>query len=142
MPPTGRPPKPIEQKRRTGNPGKRALPKAGALTAVAAVTSEPAEMDPATTVAAVLNDGRVWLARTDAVGLAILRESLEERAELRDVVLSSGSADARKALRELDKQIVGQLSTLGFDPSARARLGLAEVKAATTLEKLRRSRDG
>jgi hypothetical protein len=142
MPPTGRPPKPIEQKRRTGNPGKRALPKAGTLAAVPAVAMEPDELDPATTFAAVLDDGRVWLARTDAVGLAILRESLEERAELRDVVLSSGSADARKALRELDKQIVGHLSTLGFDPSARARLGLAEVKAATTLEKLRRSRDG
>lgn len=140
--PTGRPPKPIEAKRRTGNPGKRALPKAGALAAVPAVTLEPEDLDPAATFSAVLDDGRVWLARTDAVGLSLLRESLEERAELRTAVLASGSADARKALRELDKQIIAHLSALGFDPSARARLGLAEVKAATTLEKLRRSRDG
>ena len=138
--PTGRPPKPIEQKRKTGNPGKRALPKAGKLAAVPAVAPSPGDLDPAATFAQVVQDGRVWLASTDSVALALLRESLEERAELRALVVATQSAESRKALRELDKQIVGQLSALGFDPSARARLGLAEVKAATTLERLRANR--
>jgi phage terminase small subunit len=43
-------------------------------------------------------------------------------------------------LRDLDKQIISQLSLLGFDPAARSRLGLAEVKAQSTLEKLRQNR--
>jgi hypothetical protein len=84
--------------------------------------------------------GRVWLAATDSVALSMLRESLEERQALRDVVIATQSETARKALRDLDKQIIGQLSLLGFDPAARSRLGLAEVKAASTLEKLRQSR--
>ena len=84
--------------------------------------------------------GRQWLAQTDSTALALLRESLEERQALREVVIATQSETARKALRDLDKQIIGQLSLLGFDPAARARLGLAEVKAASTLEKLRQSR--
>jgi len=40
----------------------------------------------------------------------------------------------------LDKQIVSLLSNLGFDPAARARLGLAEVKTKSVLEQLREKR--
>jgi hypothetical protein len=82
----------------------------------------------------------MWLAITDSVALSMLREALEERTSLRHLVLATQSTDARKALRDLDKQIIGQLSLLGFDPAARARLGLAEVKAQSTLEKLRKNR--
>jgi phage terminase small subunit len=70
----------------------------------------------------------------------MLRESIEERSALRALVMQSQSTDARKALRDLDKQIISQLSLLGFDPAARSRLGLAEVKAQSTLEKLRHNR--
>ena len=41
----------------------------------------------------------------------------------------------------MDKTILSCLSQLGFDPTARARLGLAEVKAEDTLEKLKARRD-
>lgn len=142
MPRTGRPPKPTEQKRRTGNPGKRALPPQVSLAVVPAVELDPIELDPGATIAEVIEAGRVWLAATDTTAMALLRESLEERASLREVVMATQSPDARKALRDLDKQIIGQLSALGFDPSARARLGLAEVKAASTLEKLKGARGG
>lgn len=140
MAPIGRPPKPTEQKRRTGNPGKRALAPATNLAVVPAVESDPVDLDPVDTIAGVLEAGRVWLAASDTLALALLRESIEERAMLRAILIQTQSTDARKALRDLDKQIISQLSLLGFDPSARARLGLAEVKAATTLEKLRKSR--
>lgn len=137
---TGRPPKPTEQKRRTGNPGKRPLPNGSSLAAVPAITVEPVDLPPATTLDAIFESGRAWLAASDTTAMALLRESLEERAVLRDLVMQTQSTDARKALRDLDKQIIGQLSTLGFDPAARSRLGLAEVKAQSTLEKLRQAR--
>lgn len=140
MAPIGRPPKPTEQKRRTGNPGKRALAPATNLAVVPSVEADPVDLDPVDTIAGVLEAGRVWLAASDTLALALLRESIEERAMLRAILIQTQSTDARKALRDLDKQIISQLSLLGFDPSARARLGLAEVKAATTLEKLRKSR--
>ncbi|MGH2970160.1 MAG: hypothetical protein ACRDK0_14030 [Solirubrobacteraceae bacterium] len=94
------------------------------------------ELDPASAMERILDEGTAWLARTDSVALAMLREALEERREVRERALS-GSVEARRELRELDKQIISQLSVLGFDPSARARLGLAEVKRASTLDNLR-----
>jgi hypothetical protein len=42
----------------------------------------------------------------------------------------------RRGLRELDKAIVSNLSLLGFSPSDRSRLGLAEVKKMSKLEEL------
>lgn len=137
---TGRPPSPIEAKKRRGTARPDRTPNLSNLAAVPAVDSTPADLDPANAFEAVLHDGRAWLASTDSVALAMLREALEERASLRHVVMQTQSPDARKALRDLDKQIVTQLSALGFDPAARSRLGLAEVKAQTTLEKLRQAR--
>lgn len=137
---TGRPPTPTETKRKLGTSRPDRTPNLGNLAAVPAVSSEPADLDPAAAFESVIFAGRVWLAATDSTALSLLRESLEERAVVRDLVMATQSTDARKALRDLDKQIIGQLSLLGFDPAARSRLGLAEVKAASTLEKLRQSR--
>jgi hypothetical protein len=137
--PAGRPPKPLEQKRRTGNPGKRPLP-GSSLAVVAAVSPEPAFLDPFEVMVSVLEQGAPWLAATDATKLAMLRETLEERSVVRAQVMETGSPDLRKALRELDKQAASLLSECGFDPAARSRLGLAEVKAASKLEELRAKR--
>lgn len=137
---TGRPPVPTEVKRKRGTARSDRTPNLGNLAAVPAVEFEPHELDPAETFGLVMSGGRAWLAQTDSIALSMLRESLEERAVLRDIVIKSQSPDARKALRDLDKQIIGQLSVLGFDPAARSRLGLAEVKAATKLEQLRQAR--
>lgn len=137
---TGRPPTPTEVKKRRGTARPDRIANLSNLAAVPTVDAEPYELDPSTVFDSVMAGGKQWLAQTDSIGLAMLRESLEERATLRDLVIATQSTDARKALRDLDKQIIGQLSLLGFDPAARSRLGLAEVKAATTLEKLRQSR--
>lgn len=135
--PAGRPPKPVEQKRRTGNPGKRALPTAGALAVVPAVNPGPLEMPASEVFSAVLSEGVHWLAQTDSPTLVILREQLEERDVLRRLVMENGRADDRKALRDLEKAIRESLSACGFDPAARTRLGLAEVKAKSKLEEIR-----
>lgn len=138
---TGRPPVPTETKKRRGTARNDRIPNLGNLAAVPAVSSEPFDLNPAAALESVIFAGRVWLAASDSVALSMLRESIEERQALRDVVIATQSETARKALRDLDKQVIGQLSLLGFDPAARSRLGLAEVKAASTLEKLRKSRD-
>lgn len=131
------PKKPTEEKRRLGNPGKRPLPDQAQVVALAPVIPEQPGRSPAAVMADVLDQGAVWLAGTDGALLALLRESLEERAELRELVLSVADAADRRALRELDKQIVGMLSALGFDPTARSRLGLAEVKRVSKLDELK-----
>lgn len=94
------------------------------------------EADPHDVFAQVMADGVVWLGRTDLPALAMLQSLLEERAPLR-VDAIAGSSEARKHLRDIDKQIISLLSELGFNPAARARLGLAEVKAKSKLEELR-----
>ena len=138
---TGRPPKPLEQHKRTGtwNATRHGKRQGAELAAVEPVASEPYEHDALDVFVQIMESGAPWLARTDAVRLAMLRQSLEERARL--VMVAEASTEARKQLRELNKEISEWLSLLGFDPSARARLGLAEVKAASTLEKLQAKRD-
>lgn len=138
MPPRGRPPKPIEQHRRTGtyNATKH---NRGALVAVEPVESQPYELEAAQIFTDIMQAGAPWFARTDGIRLAMLRESLEERARL--LPISESSTEARKQLRELNREISDWLSMLGFDPAARARLGLAEVKAASVIDKLQAKRD-
>ena len=137
---TGRPPKPLEQHKRTGtwNATRHGKRQGAAIAAVEPVASEPYEHDAAQVFEEIMATGSPWLARTDSIRLAMLRQSLEERARLLPVAESS--TEARKQLRDLNKEISEWLSLLGFDPTARARLGLAEVKAASTLEKLQAKR--
>jgi hypothetical protein len=140
MAPRGRPPTPTEVKKRRGTARGDRVPNLSNLAAVPAVMPEPVELDPVSALDYVLSAGQIWLAQTDTLALAMLREAIEERASLRAVVMATQSAEARKALRDLEKQILAQMSALGFDPSGRSRLGLAEVKSATKLEQLRRAR--
>lgn len=135
---TGRPPKPVEEHKRTGTYN-AAKHNRGPLAAVAAI--EPADVpDAGRTVsevlAQVLSDGVHWLARTDAPSVLMLRDLLEERELLRAGAMV-GNTEDRKALRDVDKQVMSLLSELGFNPAARSRLGLAEVKAKSKLEELR-----
>ena len=138
MAPRGRPPKPIEQHKRTGT-FNAAKHNRGPLVAVAPVDQAPHEKSPAELFTEIMDAGSAWFARTDGIQLSMLRESLEERARL--VPVAESSTEARKQLRELNREIADWLTALGFNPTARARLGLAEVKAASTLEKLQAKRD-
>jgi hypothetical protein len=64
-------------------------------------------------------------------------ELLDERSQLRAQVMNNNRPDERKALRDLDRQLVANLSLLGFTPTDRSRLGVAEVKRQSKLEELR-----
>jgi hypothetical protein len=139
----GRPPKPIEVKRRTGNPGKRPLPESGNLVLLPAVNNIPEPNRPLLQFGRELWDrvwtmGHTWISySTDIDLLLITCEQLDERVKLRTQVWNDGRPDERKALRQLEKQIVENLSLLGFTPTDRSRLGIAEVKKMSKLEELR-----
>jgi len=136
---TGRPPKPIEEHKRTGTYNATKHGPRNGLAAVAPIEPaavSPFERDALAVLDEVLELGVHWLARTDAPSLVMLRDMLEERGPLR-VGAMAGSTEDRKALRDLDKQIMSLLADLGFNPAARSRLGLAEVKAKSKLEELR-----
>lgn len=127
----GRPPKPIEQKRRTGNPGKRALPDSTDLVAVPPVDASVSEITVEQALERSLAAGESWLAESDALGVVLLREALEHYADLK--------ADARAKPKELQDalKLIGSFAAdLGFNPTERSRLGLAEVKAQSVAESI------
>jgi hypothetical protein len=140
--PAGRPSKPVEQKRLLGNPGKRALPSNAIAIPMAQEAPEPHR--PLLKYGQELWDkvwslGTNWISpNTDAELLLMTCEMIDERWNLRVKVMQSDDARLRRGLRELDRQIISNLSLLGFSPSDRSRLGVAEVKALSKLESLQR----
>ena len=69
-------------------------------------------------------------------------EQLDRREQLRSEVAEKGLDRALiMSLNETEKLISSNLGLLGFSPSDRTRLGLAEVKRESKLEQLRAQRD-
>lgn len=140
--PAGRPAKPIEQKRKTGNPGKRALPKESSLVVLPMTTSIPEPHRPLLKYGKEFWDrvwglGTSWISAQSDIELVLITcELIDERWNLRIKVMQNDDTKQRRALRELDRAIVSNLSLLGFSPSDRSRLGVAEVKARSKLEEL------
>lgn len=140
--PAGRPSKPIEQKRLLGNPGKRAMPDENSVVLLQQVEETPEPPRPLLKYGQDLWDriwgmGATWVSdKTDLELLVMTCEMVDERWNLRVKVMQSDDVAMRRGLRELDRQIVSNLSLLGFTPSDRSRLGVAEVKAKSKLEEL------
>ena len=147
--PAGRPPKPTEMKRKTGNPGKRPL------SALATVTTLPqaSEIAPAhlslksQQLWVTLRQTAFWISNTDQSNLLLLCEKLDRRDELvaklqaSDFVLytDKGYAYANPLvgmLSTIETEITKQFSLLGLTPTDRTRLGVAEVKARSALDEL------
>ena len=85
---TGRPPKPVEQKRRTGNPGNRPLPDKAVVELLPAAIGIPDPPRPLSSAGRTLWDrawqsGRAWIAETDAELLLLVCEQLDERQKNR-----------------------------------------------------------
>lgn len=140
----GRPPKPNEQKRALGNPGKRPLPTEGSLVLLPSMYEVPEPPRPLVTEAAkalwnrTWTMGQTWLSpQTDIELLLMTCEMVDERWNLRIKVLQDNRPEERKGLRDLERQLVANLSLLGFTPTDRSRLGVAEVKKISKLEALR-----
>jgi len=145
--PAGRPAKPTEIKRKLGNPGRRPLPDSSVVQYLEPVVSVP---DPARPLLKygrefwdkVWGSGLSWIsANTDAELLLMTCELVDERWNLRVRVMQSNDWRERRALRELDDRIIRNLSLLGFTPADRSKLGVAEVKAISKMEALKRRAD-
>lgn len=82
--------------------------------------------------------GQMWISPNTDIDLLLMTcEMFDERDLLRDYVLQNIDAwHERSALRELDKAISRNLSLLGFTPTDRMKLGVAEVKTKSKLEEL------
>lgn len=143
----GRPPTPVEIKRKTGNPGKRKLPDPMAIELLPQASEIPEPPRP------LLKPGRrlwdeVWEAgiqwispTTDMEILLMTCELVDERWNLRIKVMSSDDMGMARRLDSVSNQIVRNLSLLGFTPSDRTRLGVAEVKKASKIEEILRKRN-
>jgi hypothetical protein len=137
----GRPPKPLEQKRLLGNPGQRPLPKEGELMLV-----EGGRVDPVRPLDwagqqmwdSVFNAGQLWVSsRTDVQLLQLVCEQLDRKVQIEGLIAENPSEwHMFKQLNDLERMISNNLSLLGFTPSDRTRLGLAEVKRQSKLEAL------
>ena len=140
--PAGRPTKPIEQKRLIGNPGKRPLPEQSAIMLIPQASNTPEPARPLLKYGQELWD-RVWESginwispNTDLELLLMTCEMIDERWNLRVRVMTDNNPKDRRGLREIDRQIVSNIGLLGFTPSDRSRLGVAEVKKMSKLEEL------
>lgn len=131
---SGRRPKPVEQKRRIGNPGGRKLPSRAQIVALPSLASSvPEPHRPLGTHGKELwhriwSSGAAWL-RPALDGDLILMacEMTDERTVLRQIVFTNQTAwRERRALREIDRQITSLLSQIGFSPTDRASLGIGE----------------
>lgn len=143
----GRPPKPLEQKRRTGRaPGRdsggRKLPELATVTPLPMAEGTPDPPDDLGLDGRRLW-GRVWASAITWISPDSDMEAVEAACRLADDVAvarrryraTTDPADGRMVV-QLDAALTGALSRLGFDPTARSRLGVAEVKRASALDDL------
>jgi hypothetical protein len=137
----GNPARPIEMKRKLGNPGKRAMPKEGELMQIEGGYREPLRPLGEAGLqlwSEVFDAGGLWISlKTDTQLLQMVCELLDRREILREQFWADpADRKVNMSLLETEKLIQSSLSLLGFTPSDRSRLGLAEVKAKSKLEEL------
>lgn len=143
----GPPPKPLEQKRLTGNPGKRPLPDRRNTIALAPATARPP--------AGLGTAGRKlwrhiatlkWLAESDQAALAEMCALADQVATARKTMTDEGQYYEVRG-RLLPHPAVGvyhtglaqltkMLSLFGLTPADRTRLGIAEIKAESKFDEL------
>ena len=156
-PGAGRPPKPLEEKLRLGNPGGRPLPKP-----ITAIRPVEVEVSDETRPPQRPGTGRsphagpapeAGIGETDAIAtLRLVLQGWDERERLRAVIEEAGHTQVNEKgvviarpevamLRELERSLTAWFSQLGLNPADRGRLGLAQVQAkATGLAALRQER--
>lgn len=138
------PPKPAERKRRLGNPGRRPMPEVAKVTALPQVVDDvpeplrPLGVDGRAMWDRVWTSGGTWVSqRTDIELVQMACELVDERQALRDQVLSMGDWRDRAALRALESSLSKMLSSLGFSPVERTRMGAGEVRPVSRLDEIR-----
>jgi hypothetical protein len=145
---SGPPRRPTERTRALGDPGHRGLAPVDQVPTLPAAKATPKPPRPLKASGSKLwerawRDAITWLSPdSDIELLLIVCELLDERDALRKRVMANASSPDiwrdRAGLRALDKQVIDGLALLGFSPTDRARLGVAEVKQEDELAAFRR----
>jgi len=158
--PVGRPAKPTEVKRLLGNPGKVRLPDApmpGQGIDVDGSIPEPPLLGPdgLDLWDSIWSSGTNWLSpHSDIQMVKMMCQAYDESEEIRRgiaigeikrfYVLANGQTVTHplvNQLKDLRIQVTSWLSALGFSPTDRAKLGLAEVRQNDPLDELQRRRE-
>src|SRR3990170_1347195 len=126
-------PMPLEERKRLGNPQRRPIPGGAVLASVPVLDAKSWDLPPDAALERVLQAGLSWLAESDGIQVALLREALRA---VEDATQAGSIRDRLEAI----KVATSLLSELGFTPTARSRLGLAEVKAISKLEQMQQNR--
>jgi hypothetical protein len=129
--------KPVERKRRIGNPSGRKLPEVVALAEITTLASSHIpkphrEIAPEYGLRLwnqIWQSGASWLKQNmDTEIVLVLCEAIDERELLRRKLLNNSDLwRERRALREVDRQIITLLGQVGFTPSERGLLGTGET---------------
>ena len=142
QPTAGRPPKPNEIKRLMGNPGGRPLPDLNTITHLPMAREIPPAPENLNQSGLDLWN-RAWgiaitwlspVSDIDAISNAAFLADASEAA--RNKYMATLESNDGRAFVAINKAYTDALASLGFDPIARSRLGVAEVKAATSIDKL------
>jgi hypothetical protein len=140
------PAKPLEVKRALGNPGQRKLPDINGTIALTSGRVEPHQpLDWAGSLLwnRVFGQGQTWISPQSDVELLLLTcKQLDRQVMLeRQFVEKPDDYHVHRQLLDLEAAIVRNLSLLGLTVDARSKLGLAEIKAESKMEQLRRRQD-
>jgi len=145
----GRPPKPVEQKRKNGNPGQRKLPVLKNVIAFPQIKNQPPIhlSDSGKKIWLEIRELAPWVASTDGKLLVELCEKMDKKYELKEKLAATeyvlftdkGYAYANPLfgmLNTVENDIVKLLSLLGLTPVDRSKLGVAEVTTKGKLAQL------
>ena len=140
------PAKPLEVKRALGNPGQRKLPDINgtiALTSGRVEPHQPLDWEGSLLWNRVFGQGQTWISPQSDVELLLLTcKQLDRQVMLeRQFVEKPDDYHVHRQLLDLEAAIVRNLSLLGLTVDARSKLGLAEIKAESKMEQLRRRQD-
>ena len=142
QPIAGRPPKPNEIKRLMGNPGGRPLPDLNVISHLPMAKEIPTPPENLNQSGLDLWN-RAWGVAITWLSPVSDIEAIKNSCHLADAneaareryMVSTEPADA-KAYVAINRAYTDALTSLGFDPVSRSRLGVAEVRAATSIDKL------
>ena len=149
----GRPPKPLEIKRRTGrtpgtDSGGRPLPALADvvhLPQADGMPDFPADLDQAgqDLWRRIWQEGITWISpKSDMQAAEEACRAADDVAAARRRYRATTDPKDAAALVSLGKRLDDALSMLGFNPTARSRLGVAEVTRVSKLDALRRKNSG
>ena len=145
----GRPPKPVEQKRKNGNPGQRKLPDLKNVIALPQIKNQPPIhlSESGKKIWLEIRELAPWVATTDGKLLVELcvkmdrKYALQAKLNASEFVLYTDKGYAYSnplfgMLNTVENDIIKILSLLGLTPIDQSKLGVAEVTTKGKLAQL------